>query len=74
MPEFRYYCLHDDGSIALGEHVEATDLNTAIEHAHAVAGSRPNGAFPHVEVWSGTQRLYASLREQDDECRDSSPT
>jgi hypothetical protein len=73
MPEFRYYCLHDDGSIALGEHLEATDLNTAIEHTYAVAGSHPNGPFPHVEVWSGKQKLYASLREQKDERRDSCP-
>jgi hypothetical protein len=73
MSEFRYYCLHDDGSIALGEHVEATDLHTAIEHAYAVARSHPNGAFHHVEVWSGTQRLYASPRDQEEGRRDPSP-
>ena len=34
MQEFRYYCLHDDGGIALGEFVEATDLDAAINHAY----------------------------------------
>jgi hypothetical protein len=62
MAEFRYYCLHDDGLIALGEHVEATDLNTAIDHAYEVARSHPKGVFRFVEVWSATERLYASPR------------
>jgi hypothetical protein len=60
MAEFRYYCLDDAGKIALGEHVEATDLNAAIEHAYGVARFHPTGAFPYVEVWSGAERLYAS--------------
>jgi hypothetical protein len=62
MAEFRYYCLHDDGAIAPGKHVEATDLNAAIDHAYEVARSHPKGAFRFVEVWTGTERLYASLR------------
>ena len=62
MAEFRYYCLHDDGRIALGDHVEATDLNAAMDHAYEVARSHPTGAFRFVEVWSGTERLYASPR------------
>jgi hypothetical protein len=60
MAEFRYYCLGNAGKIALGEHVEATDLYAAIEHAHGIARSHPTGALPYVEVWSGTERLYSS--------------
>jgi hypothetical protein len=64
MAEFRYYCLHDDGAIALGEHTEVTDLNAAIDHVYEVARSHPKGAFHFVEVWTGTERLYASPRSQ----------
>jgi hypothetical protein len=62
MAEFRYYCLHDDGLIALGENVEATSLNAAIDHAYEAARSHPKGAFRFVEVWTGTERLYTSPR------------
>ena len=62
MAVFRYYCLRDDGRIALGDHVEATDLNAAIDHAYEFARSHPTGAFRFVEVWTGTERLYTSPR------------
>jgi hypothetical protein len=62
MTEFRYYCLHDDGKIALGEYIEAADLNEAIDHAYAVARAHPTGAFHYVEVWRGPDRLYSSPR------------
>jgi hypothetical protein len=62
MAGFRYYCLHDDGRIALGENVEATSLNAAIDHAYEAARSHPKGAFRFVEVWTGTERLYTSPR------------
>jgi hypothetical protein len=60
MAVFRYYCLRNDGRIALGDHVEATDLNAAIDHAYEFA--RSTGEFRFVEVWSGTERLYTSPR------------
>jgi hypothetical protein len=50
MSEFRYYCLRDDGSIALGEHVEATDLDAAVNHAHEFCRSHPTLAYHFVEV------------------------
>jgi hypothetical protein len=64
MTEFRYYCLHDDGRIALGEHVEATDLDAAINHAYEACRSHPTRAYRYVEVWRGSERLYSSPREQ----------
>jgi hypothetical protein len=64
MTEFRYYCLHDDGRIALGEHVEATDLDAAINHAYEACRSHPTRAYRYVEVWRGAERLYFSPREQ----------
>jgi hypothetical protein len=67
MSEFRYYCLHDDGRIAIGEHVETTDLDAAINHAYESCRSHPKGAFRYVEVWRGSERLYFSPRQQ--ECR-----
>ena len=44
MLEFRYYCLHDDGGIALGEFVKATDLDAAINHAYEACRSHPTRA------------------------------
>jgi hypothetical protein len=64
MQEFRYYCLHDDGGIALGEFVEATDLDAAINHAYEACRSHPTRAYRYVEVWRGSERLYFSRREQ----------
>jgi hypothetical protein len=61
MAEFRYYCLHGDGKIAVGEHVEAADLNAAIEHAYAVARAHPTGAFRYVEVWPGAAIFQSAL-------------
>ena len=71
MAEFRYYCLHDDGRIARGEHVEATDLDAAIHHAYEVCRSHA-AAYRYVEVWRGSEKLYFSPREQGG--RESSPT
>jgi hypothetical protein len=65
MSEFRYYCLHDDGRIALGEHVEATDLDAAINHAYENCRSHPTHAYRYVEVWRGSERLYSSPRDQE---------
>jgi hypothetical protein len=64
MAEFRYYCLHENGRIALGEHVEATDLDAAINHAYQCCRSHPTRAYRYVEVWRGSERLYFSPREQ----------
>jgi len=72
MAEFRYYCLHDDGRIALGENVEATDLDTAIHHAYEVCRTHPTRAYRYVEVWRGSERLYFSPHEQGS--RRSSPS
>ena len=63
MAEFRYYCLDNAGKIALGEHVEATDLDAAIHRAYEACRSRPV-AYRYVEVWRGSQKLYFSPREQ----------
>jgi hypothetical protein len=64
MSEFRYYCLHDDGSIAVGEHVETPDLDTAIHHAYEACRTHPTRAYRYVEVWRGAERLYFSPRNQ----------
>ena len=67
MPElFRYYCLQDDGKIAVGEHVEAPDLDTAITHAYDACRTHPTRAYRYVEVWRGAERLYASLHKQQE--------
>ena len=64
MSEFRYYCLYDDGRIAVGEHVEATDLDAAINHAYEACRAHPTRAYRYVEVWRGSERLYSSQRKQ----------
>jgi hypothetical protein len=58
----RYYRLHDDGKIALGEYIESADLDEAIDQAYAVAREHPPGALHYVEVWRGADRLYSSPR------------
>jgi hypothetical protein len=60
MPEFRYFCLHDNGSIALGRHVEVTDLAEAIGVARENCRTHPAGPLHWIEVWSGDVRLYES--------------
>jgi hypothetical protein len=45
MAEFRCYCLHDDGRIALGEHIEADDLSAAISNAYEYCHSHPTRAY-----------------------------
>jgi hypothetical protein len=64
MADFRCYCLHDDGKIALGEHIEADDLSAAIRNAYESCHSHPTRAYRYVEVWRGAKRLYFSPREQ----------
>jgi len=66
MSEFRYYCLHDDGSIAVGEHVEAPDLDAAIHYAYEACRTHPTRSYRYVEVWHGAERLYFSPRDHDD--------
>ncbi len=63
MLEFRYYCLHNDGVIALGEFVKATDLDAAISHAYEACRSHPTRTYRYVEVWCGSE-IYFSPREQ----------
>ena len=53
MADFRCYCLHDDGRIALGEHIEADDLSAAIRNAYEYRLSHPTRAYRYVEVWRG---------------------
>ena len=50
MLEFRYYCLHDDGRIAVGENVEAPNLDAAIHHAYEACRTHPTRAYRYVEV------------------------
>jgi hypothetical protein len=64
MADFRRYCLHDDGRIALGENIEADDLSAAIRTAYEYCHSHPTRAYRYVEVWRGSERLYFSPREQ----------
>ena len=64
MADFRCYCLHDDGRIALGEHIEADDLSAAIRNAYDYAVHIERALTRYVEVWRGAERLYFSPREQ----------
>ena len=61
MTEFRYYCLHDDGTIAVGANIEAPDLEAAIRSAHEACDAHREGPFRHVEVWRGAEKEYSSL-------------
>jgi len=60
MAAFRYYCLRDDGTIALGENLEASELSEAVRRACQTCQSHPRGAFRFIEVWSGREMLYTS--------------
>ena len=64
MADFRCYWLHDDGRIALGEHIEADDLSAAIRNAYEYCPSHPTRAYRYMEVWRGPERLYFSPRER----------
>ena len=46
MADFRCYCLHDDGRIALGEHIEADDLSAAIRNAYEYLPFTSNARLP----------------------------
>jgi len=58
--EFRYYCLHDDGRIALGETVVVNTLDEAISQARTRCSHNDRGTtFHFVEVWQGATRVFA---------------
>jgi hypothetical protein len=60
MPEFRYYCLHENGRIALGKHIEVVDLIEAIRIAYEDCCTARAVELHRVEVWQGDVRLYES--------------
>ena len=60
MPEYRYYCLNDEGKITRGVHIEAPNLAAAIRVAYDARGSASMGAHRRVEVWHAARCLYSS--------------
>jgi glutaredoxin 3 len=58
LPEFRYYCLRQDGTIAFGTHLDAADLSEAIQIAHDLCAVHPAGPFHRIEIWSGGRMLH----------------
>lgn len=60
MLHFRYYCLTAQNRIVLGDHLAAPDLDAAIQAAYAACRTHPHFPSSRIEVWQGTELLYAS--------------
>ena len=60
MPEYRYYCLNDEGKITRGKHIEVPNLAAAIRAAYDDCGSGSMGGHRRVEVWQAARCLYSS--------------
>jgi hypothetical protein len=60
MPEYRYYCLNDEGKITRGKHVEVPNLAAAIRAAYDDCGSASMGTHRRVEVWQAARCLYST--------------
>jgi hypothetical protein len=61
MPQFRYYCLYENGKIASGEHIDVAGLAAAIRLAYDDCHARSKGHCC-IEVWCGTEMLYSTPR------------
>jgi hypothetical protein len=57
MPQFRYYCLYENGKIASGKHIDVAGLAAAVRLAYEDCHAQANGLCS-VEVWCGTEMLY----------------
>jgi hypothetical protein len=65
--EFRYYCLHDKGRIALGESLHADCLEDAIRQARIRCADNIMGmTFGFVEVWRGGKRVFTDYSQAAD--------
>ncbi len=60
MPEYRYYCLNDEGKITRGKHVEVPNLAAAIRAAYEDCGTANTGSHRRVEVWQAGRCLYTT--------------
>lgn len=60
VPDFRYYCLNEEDRIVLGSHLIATDLPAAIREAYDACRHHPHFASNRIEVWQGSNKLYAT--------------
>lgn len=57
MPEYRYYCLNNDGKITRGKHIEVPNLAAAICAAMTIAGPP---AWEHTGVLKSGKLLVVS--------------
>jgi len=58
--KFRCFCLTGDDRIAWGLHIEARDLEAAIQAAHRACQEHLNSLSSRIEIWQGSQKLYDS--------------
>jgi hypothetical protein len=55
---FRCFCLTADDRVAWGLHLEATNLEAAIEAAHRACQEHLKTSESKVEIWRGANRLH----------------
>jgi hypothetical protein len=60
VPVFRCFCLTDDDRIAWGLHIDARNLEAAIQAAHRACREHRESSSSRVEIWHGRKKLYAS--------------
>ena len=58
VPRYRCFCLTEDDRVAWGLHLEAANLDLAVEAAHRACREHLHTSTSRVEVWQGAEKLY----------------
>ena len=62
MPQYRCFCLTEEDRVAWGLHLEAKNLEAAIEAAHRACQEHLHASSSRVEIWCGANKLHVSSR------------
>ena len=65
MPRYRCFCLVADDRVAWGLHLDARNLEAAIEAAHQACQAHLKASTSRVEIWRGANKLYVGSKTED---------
>ena len=65
VPRYRCFCLTDDDRVMWGLHVDAPDVEAAVEAAHRACQEHLKTASTGVEIWRGAKKLRVSEKASD---------
>jgi hypothetical protein len=65
VPQYRCFCLTEDDRVEWGLHLEAKNLDAAIEAAHRACQEHLHSSSSRVEIWRGANKLHVSARTKN---------